>query len=76
MTNSELLKKAIKESGKKISALLDATGIKSYATLRAKINNQSEFTAAEIMALCEILSLKISDREAIFFAADAESCSA
>ena len=76
MTNSELLKKAIKESGMKISAMLDATGIKSYATLRAKINNQSEFTAAEIMTLCDLLSLDRSDREAIFFASDAESYSA
>lgn len=76
MTDSVLLKNEIRQSGLKINALLDATGIKSYATLRAKINNQSEFTAAEITALCELLCIEGSKRDAIFFAPIAESHSA
>jgi hypothetical protein len=72
MTNSELLKKAIEESGLLKSAILERMGIKSYATLRAKIENESEFTASEMNKLGEILNLSADQREAIFFAKNAE----
>jgi len=68
MTNSALLGKHIQESGLLRSAILNHMGIKSYATLRAKIDNESEFTASEINKLCEILHLDSDQREAIFFA--------
>lgn len=68
MTNSELLEKAIRESGVKRIALLKATGIKAYSTLRDKIWNRTEFTASEIQVLCEILRLTTEQREEIFFA--------
>ena len=68
MTNSALLGKHIQDSGLFKSAILNHIGIKSYATLRAKIENESEFTASEINKLCEILHLDKNQREAIFFA--------
>ena len=72
MTNSALLGKHIQESGLFKSAILNHIGIKSYATLRAKIGNRSEFTASEIDKLCDLLHLTRGQREAIFFANVAE----
>ena len=76
MTNTELLKKAIDDSGMKINAILEKMSINSYSTLREKIENKREFKASEIKTLCEILQLDNEQREAIFFANDAESYSA
>lgn len=72
MTNSMMLEDKIQKSGFRKAWILDQLGIKSYATLRAKILNKSEFTASEIDKLCDILSLNKSQREAIFFASIAE----
>ena len=72
MTDTALLQKRIDDSGLKRSALLQATGIKSYSTLRAKVSNKSDFTAREIQNLCDALRIKTSDRDKIFFASDAE----
>jgi hypothetical protein len=72
MTNTALLEKEIKDSGFLKASLMEQMGIKSYATLRAKIENESEFTASEINKLCEILHLDNGRREAIFFANNAE----
>lgn len=68
MTNTSVLNMMIQDSGLRRSWILKRLGIKSYATLRAKISNESEFTASEIDKLCEILNLNKSQREAIFFA--------
>lgn len=76
MTNTELLQNTIRDSGLKISAILEKVNIKTYSTLRAKIENKSEFTASEIEKLCKVLNLNKDQREAIFFANDAESYSA
>lgn len=76
MTNTQLLNKAIEDSGLKISRILEYMGIKAYATLRDKIENKREFTAREITQLCDILNLDNDQREAIFFAKDAEYYSA
>ena len=72
MTNSQVLDEKIQKSGLRRSFILEQLGIKSYATLRAKIKNESEFTASEIDKLCEILKLGKSQREAIFFASYVE----
>ena len=72
MTNTVMLQKKIDESGLKRSALLQATGIKAYSTLRAKVRNQSDFTAREIQALCDVLRIDTGDRDSIFFALCAE----
>ena len=76
MTNTQLLNKAIEDSGLKIGWILDSMGIKAYATLRDKIENKREFKASEITKLCDILSIDNDQREAIFFAKDAELHSA
>lgn len=76
MTNTQLLNKAIEDSGLKINRIIESMGIKAYATLRDKIENKREFTASEIAKLCDILSLDNDQREAIFFAKDAELYSA
>ena len=57
MTDTVTLKKLIDDSGLKISAIMDALGIKSYATIRAKINNTQNFTAREIQILCALLHI-------------------
>ena len=72
MTNTALLEKEVQKSGLLKSAIMRQMDIKSYATLRAKIENDSEFTASEINKLCDILHLDNDQREAIFFAKDAE----
>ena len=76
MTNTEMLQNAIRESGMKKGAIVKLMNFKSYDTLRAKVENRSEFTASEIETLCRILQLNREQREAIFFANDAESYSA
>lgn len=72
MTDTIELKKVISDSGLKLDALLNATGIKSYATLKGRINNETEFTASEIGALAELLRLTPEQRDRIFFANCAE----
>ena len=72
MTNSELLKKAIADSGLKYSAIMEALEIKSYSTLREKINNVKSFTVREIQILCVVLKLSTEKREQIFFTDETE----
>lgn len=76
MTDTDRLKKAIEDSGIKISRILEKMGIKSYATLQAKIENRQEFKASEISKLCEILCLDAVQMNEIFFTENAESHSA
>jgi hypothetical protein len=72
MTNSDLLRQAIQDAGLKISAVMEALGIKSYTTMRDKINNVKNFTAREIEILCVLLHLTREQREQIFFAEETE----
>ena len=72
MTDTEKLKEAIDKSGIKLDAILNATGIKSYATLRGRINNETEFTASEISAIADLLRMTPDQRDAVFFANNAE----
>lgn len=72
MTDTEKLKEAIDKSGIKLDAILTVTGIKSYATLRGRINNETEFTASEISAIAYLLRMTPDQRDAIFFAKDVE----
>jgi hypothetical protein len=50
--------------------------MKNYSTLRDKIENRREFSASEIMKLCEILRLDNDEMEKIFFVRNAEYHSA
>jgi len=72
MTNTERLKELIDKSGIKLETIMNAAGIKSYATLRGKINNDSEFTASEISAITKLLHITPEQRDEIFFAIAAE----
>lgn len=71
MTNSELLKEKIEESGMTMVAIARKTGIKRE-TLYNKLSGKSEFTASEIVAVSKVLRLSVEEREAIFFAAMVE----
>lgn len=67
MTDSKELKDLIRRSGLKYAYLAEKLGI-SYFALKKKIDNETEFKASEIQAICELL--KISDltiKEDIFF---------
>lgn len=68
MTDTELLEQVIRDSGIKISKLLEATNIRSYTTFKSRLNNSSEFTASEIQAICDALKLTAAQRSRIFFA--------
>lgn len=68
MTNTELLEKKIDESGYKRSYLANAIGLKSRQALANKIKNESEFTATEINALCDLLKIEsLEEKDSIFF---------
>lgn len=67
MTNTELLKDKIKDSGLKQGFIADQLGITSYG-LANKINNKTEFKATEIQTLCQLLGItSLKEKETIFF---------
>ncbi|GAB1476253.1 hypothetical protein MASR2M70_10870 [Bacillota bacterium] len=67
MTNSELLRQEIENSGYKLQYLAGKLEITRFA-LSNKINNLSEFKASEIATLCKELKIDDPDkRDAIFF---------
>jgi len=76
MTNTTLLRVAINNSGLKLNAVMEALEIKSYTTMRDKINNVQNFTVREILILCELLNLTKEQREQIFFMSKTELDSA
>ena len=68
MTNSELLKKIIDESGLKIGFIADYVGISSQL-LWKKINNLTPFNQYEIDKMCDVLRItSLRQKESIFFA--------
>lgn len=68
MTDWDLLEQKIEESGLKRSFIYEKLGISRYAWSKRRSRN-SDFTASEILTLCEILHItKLSEREQIFFA--------
>ena len=72
MTDTKTLEQKIHDSGLTKKAILNKIGIKSYATLRAKIKTDREFTASEMDKLCDVLNINKSQRGSIFFAKAAE----
>lgn len=66
MTNAEELKKAIAEAGIKLNIICKKCDI-TYATLRRKIANKSEFKSSEIDAITQLCHLNAEQRDAIFF---------
>lgn len=67
MTNTDLLKRKIDESGYKMQFIAEYIGV-SYQALYNKIGNKTEFLASEIMKLSELLKLTDEERNEIFFA--------
>lgn len=67
MTNTQLLREKINESGYKIYFIANKVGI-TYQGLLNKMNNRNEFRANEIQALFDLLNLSEEERNAIFFA--------
>ena len=68
MTNTELLEKKIKKSGKKKVHLAEKCGL-SYAGFRNCVINKAEFKASQIEILCEELDISsLKERQDIFFA--------
>jgi hypothetical protein len=68
MTNTEMLKLAIDESGLKIGFIAEFVGI-SRQTLWNKVNNSTPFNQYEIEKMCTILRItSLKQKEDIFFA--------
>jgi hypothetical protein len=67
-TNTELLDKKIKDSGKKIGFLAEKCGLSLGGFYNCR-TNRAEFTATQIKILCvELYITDLNEREAIFFA--------
>lgn len=71
MTDTQLLRKKIDDSGYKLTFVAKKIGI-TYQGLLNKINNETEFKATEIQMLCEILNIDVQDKEQIFFVSKVE----
>ena len=68
MTNVELLKKKVSESGMKNTFIAKSLGI-SRTSWYNKLNGESMFTAVEIQKLCDTLHItSLREKEDIFFA--------
>lgn len=65
MTNTNLLRKKLDESGYKLRFIARQLGI-TYQGFLKKINNETEFKASEIQSLKEILNLTDEERDMIF----------
>lgn len=71
MTDFNLLKQKINESGMTMVAISEKSGI-LRETLYNRLKGIGDFTASEMMALSETLRLTNQDRDAIFFAPKVE----
>lgn len=67
MTNTQLLRDKMEQSGYKLRFIAAKLGI-SYQGFLNKVENKTEFTASEIQILYNLLDMDEADREAIFFA--------
>ncbi|MCC8121834.1 MAG: toxin-antitoxin system, antitoxin component, Xre family protein [Oscillospiraceae bacterium] len=66
MTDTEMLREKIEQSGYKLRFIAQKIGI-TYQAFLNKINNRSEFRANEIQALYVLLGLTEEERVEIFF---------
>ncbi len=71
MTDFELLKTKIKESGITMVAIAKKSGI-LRETLYNRLNGVGDFTASEMVAISQTLGLSDEERDAIFFAKQVE----
>lgn len=66
MGNMELLRNKIKDSGITYTAVARKIGV-TRETLYNRLDEKSEFKASEIACLSDMLRLKKSEQDAIFF---------
>lgn len=66
MAGLELLRKKIEDSGMRITAIAEKSGI-LRATLYNKLSGKTDFTAREIVSLTNVLRLTKKERDDIFF---------
>ncbi len=67
MTNTELLKKKVKESGLQTNFIVAKLGV-SRAGWYRKLKGKSPFTAEQIQVMCDILHItSLREKEEIFF---------
>lgn len=71
MTDFDLLKEKIRDSGMTMVAISKKSGI-LRETLYNRLKGVGDFTAVEMMALSETLGLTNEEKEAIFFAKKVE----
>lgn len=71
MTNTELLRKKIDDSGYKLTFIAKQLGI-TYQGFLKKSNNETEFKATEIQILKTLLNLTDDERDCIFFASSVD----
>lgn len=71
MTDFTELNLAIAKSGLPMTTIAKRTKIRRE-TLYNRLNGKGEFTASEIVKLCEVLKINKTDREKIFFAKKVE----
>lgn len=69
MTNSSVLSDLIKKSGYKMEFIASKCGMTRYS-LSKKVNNQSEFTCNEALAIGDLLGISSSEMSDIFFCTD------
>lgn len=75
MTNTELLKDKIRQSGLKLGFIAEKLDT-SYHWLNKKMNNEVEFKVCEIQTLCELLNItSLKEKDEIFFAKNVEKSS-
>lgn len=67
MTNTNLLRSKIDESGYKLTYLAEKCNL-TYFGFMKKVNNETEFKASEIKTLKELLNLTNEEANKIFFA--------
>lgn len=66
MTDTKLLREKMVVSGFRFDYIQEYLGLSRQGFLN-KINNVTEFTISEMLALCDILNISNRDRENIFF---------
>lgn len=71
MTNFELLKKKMRDTGMTMVAISKKSGI-LRETLYNRLKGIGEFNASEIASLTRTLGLSVSERDSIFFAEKVE----
>lgn len=74
MTNTELLKEKIKQSGYKLCFIAQRCGL-TYPAFLSRLKGEQEFRTDEMRAISELLALSDADNIAIFFAHDVDEIS-